>query len=502
MFSSEELDSIVKHSSDQKITPLELYALDDYSCSSTEVSDSSSDSSMSSEEENTSVSSEEEEYHSLDECLNESLEAYSLGDYIRSQSNPNKRQRTTYTDEDLRPMAFVKLNISLGKPKLINLVALIDSGASECLLSEEHARKLRITQTQSPPITWTTPAGEMQTRGKVKAQMTIPELQSKKLIEWRFHVAKNMGAYDMIIGRDMLSFLGIDISFSRQTVAWEGAEMPFKPKDATRETAYHIEEAMAVNQATDRIKEILDAKYEAADLEQVCSAQDQLNQAQQQKLLALLNRYADLFDGTLGKWNHDPIELELKPDAQPYHARPYPVPRCHAETLKMEVERLCQVGVLKKVNRSEWAAPSFIIPKKDGTVRFINDFRELNKRIRRRPYPIPNIQDMLLNLEGFQYATSLDLNMGYYHIELSPRSKELCTLVFPFGKYEMQRLPMGLCNSPDIFQEKMSELMQDLDFVRTYIDNLLVLTKGSFDLSRETRTSPSANPTSGTEGQR
>ena len=77
----------------------------------------------------------------------------------------------------------------------------------------------------------------------------------------------------------------------------------------------------------------------------------------------------------------------------------------------MEVDRLCQAGVLKNVNRSEWAAPSFIIPKKDGTVRFINNFQELNKRIRRKPYPIPNIQDMLLNLEGFQYATSLDLNM-------------------------------------------------------------------------------------------
>jgi hypothetical protein len=49
-------------------------------------------------------------------------------------------------------------------------------------------------------------------------------------------------------------------------------------------------------------------------------------------------------------------------------------------------------------------APSFIIPKKDGTVRFINDFRELNKRIKRKPFPIPNIQDMLLNLEGFQYV--------------------------------------------------------------------------------------------------
>ncbi len=67
--------------------------------------------------------------------------------------------------------------------------------------------------------------------------------------------------------------------------------------------------------------------------------------------------------------------------------------------------------------------------------------------------------------------------MGYYHIELSPNSKRLCTVVTPWGKYECQRLPMGLCNSPDIFQEKMSTLMEGLEFVRTYIDDLLVLTK-------------------------
>jgi hypothetical protein len=88
---------------------------------------------------------------------------------------------------------------------------------------------------------------------------------------------------------------------------------------------------------------------------------------------------------------------------------------------------------------------------------------------------------MLLKLEGFKYATSLDLNMGYYHIELSPESKELCTIVLPFGKFEYQRLPMGLCNSPDIFQEKMSELFEGFDFVRAYIDDLLAITNGSFD---------------------
>ena len=113
-------------------------------------------------------------------------------------------------------------------------------------------------------------------------------------------------------------------------------------------------------------------------------------------------------------------------------------------------------------------------------MRFILDFCKLNKQIKRKPFPIPKIQDMLLKLEGFKYAMSLDLNMGYYHIKLSPNSKRLCTIVLPWGKYKYQRLPMGLCNSPDIFQEKMSSLMQDLEYVQAYIDDLLVITAGSF----------------------
>eukprot|EP00957_Ditylum_brightwellii_P180632 13759589-Ditylum_brightwellii.AAC.1 len=40
---------------------------------------------------------------------------------------------------------------------------------------------------------------------------------------------------------------------------------------------------------------------------------------------------------------------------------------------------------------------------------------------------------------------------------------------------------MGLANSPDIFQEKMGDLFADLENARAYIDNLLVLTKGSWE---------------------
>jgi hypothetical protein len=70
--------------------------------------------------------------------------------------------------------------------------------------------------------------------------------------------------------------------------------------------------------------------------------------------------------------------------------------------------------------------------------------------------------------------------MGYYHIELTPNASKYCTVVFPWGKYEYLRLPMGLCNSPDIFQEKMSNLMTGLEFARAYIDDLLVISNTDF----------------------
>ena len=98
----------------------------------------------------------------------------------------------------------------------------------------------------------------------------------------------------------------------------------------------------------------------------------------------------------------------------------YPRGVSYRGLLKTEVKRLAEIGVLKPIQESEWAFPSFIIPKKSkdpnkpGTVRFLSDLRELNKRIIRKPYPLPKINTVLQELEGFQYATALDLNIGYY----------------------------------------------------------------------------------------
>jgi hypothetical protein len=136
-------------------------------------------------------------------------------------------------------------------------------------------------------------------------------------------------------------------------------------------------------------------------------------------LLALLLKFKELFDGMLGDWKLPPVSFELKEGAKPYHGRPYPIPKIHKTTLMKEIDCLVLIGVLKWQPSSKWALPCLIIPKKDYTVRTISDFRELNKQIVRKPYPIPKISTTLQELEGFTYAATLNLNMGYYTIRLN-----------------------------------------------------------------------------------
>jgi hypothetical protein len=81
--------------------------------------------------------------------------------------------------------------------------------------------------------------------------------------------------------------------------------------------------------------------------------------------------------------------------------------------------------------------------------------------------------DMIRSMEGFTFVSALDLNMGYYHIKLDHDAQELCTIVFPWhmGTYKYKRLPMGIKIAcfPDVFQNFMSKLVQDIEYVKTNI---------------------------------
>ena len=84
-------------------------------------------------------------------------------------------------------------------------------------------------------------------------------------------------------------------------------------------------------------------------------------------------------------------------------------------------------------------------------------------------------------IDGFSYATALDLNMGYYTIRLDLDASKICTIIFPWGKYFYKRLPMGIAGAPDIFHGKILELMETLEYVRAYLDDLLCISKLSLE---------------------
>ena len=71
--------------------------------------------------------------------------------------------------------------------------------------------------------------------------------------------------------------------------------------------------------------------------------------------LELLIEFEDLFNGTLGDWKIEPVSFELKEGSLPYHGRAYPIPQKHNATVKTEVKRLCEIGVLEWQSASEWA---------------------------------------------------------------------------------------------------------------------------------------------------
>ena len=132
----------------------------------------------------------------------------------------------------------------------------------------------------------------------------------------------------------------------------------------------------------ERNQNIVENKYCPADLNTIVKNCKVLSNSEQATLLELLNKFKHLFDGTLGHWNTEPVNLELKQDnMKPYHSKPYPVPYSQEKKLKDEVQRLVEYGVLRNVNRSEWGSPMFTIVKPDSSLRSLADLRKLNTQI-------------------------------------------------------------------------------------------------------------------------
>ncbi|KAL3784137.1 hypothetical protein HJC23_005795 [Cyclotella cryptica] len=348
---------------------------------------------------------------------------------------------------------------------------LLDSGSDgDLLFHAKGTEKLFPYLTRQVPKSWRTLNGSFLTKGRSEVNLKFFEYSNSKeytvtpdVVEYdKKKMAKP--AFDLILGCQTMKELGIVLDFRTKEITIDHIILPMR--DINSLTSSNLDKAWAVNNSM---------ANEPQSTQEATHLQDQ------NSLLELLTEFEELFDGTLGDWNTEPVSFKLKEGAKPYHGKAYPVPKSRKETTIKELNRLCELGVVEFQPESEWASPSFITGKQDGTVRFLTDFREVNKRLVRKPFPLPKLSTVLQELEGFTYATTLDLNMGYYTIRLDPDSSKICTLIFPWGKYFYLRLPMGIAGSPDIFQAKMSTLMGALEFIRAYLDDLLCITKANLE---------------------
>ena len=88
-------------------------------------------------------------------------------------------------------------------------------------------------------------------------------------------------------------------------------------------------------------------------------------------------KHSKLFDETLGKYQGEPIYIQLEKKTVP------PIPRVHLESLQKYLDHLVSIDVRSSVKDTEWALPTFIMLKKDKVVRWISNLKELNKVTKR-----------------------------------------------------------------------------------------------------------------------
>ena len=168
--------------------------------------------------------------------------------------------------EPLDPILFGEITTSV-KPKMAKQAKiLLDSGASASIVSERFVTRFK--QINDEKCTWKTMAGSFTTSKQCIVEFTVPELNPTAKVRHKMYVVPKMAKYNLIIGRDILQKLGINLDFKDQVVRWNGNSASMKLPDCANDYNYNIEESYALQAEDARVQRILNAKYKKANIKQ------------------------------------------------------------------------------------------------------------------------------------------------------------------------------------------------------------------------------------------
>ncbi len=211
------------------------------------------------------------------------------------------------------------------------------------------------------------------------------------------------------------------------------------------------------------------------------------------QLTDLLKEYHDIFRSELPPGPSQNILHErvipLQGDATPPYKTMYRMSPLEQKELNKQMHDFLQQKIIQP-STSPYGAPVLFVKKKDGSLRAVVNYRALNKLTVRDRFPLPRIQDLIDQLAGTAYFSSMDLTNGYYQMRLQPEDVPLTAFNTPMGHMEFLVLPMGTCNSPSAFSRIMTQLFSPHvgKFVFIYLDDVCIASKNPEEHLRHLRT--------------
>lgn len=198
------------------------------------------------------------------------------------------------------------------------------------------------------------------------------------------------------------------------------------------------------------------------------------------RLESLLNGYSAVFARSkldLGRCDVIKHRINTTSDA-PVYQRAYRIPYSQRDEMAKQIRDLEEEGIVEP-SKSPWGAPALLVEKPDGSSRLVVDYRRLNAVTRVDPYPIPDIQETLAQLGSARYFSVVDLAAGFWQIEMDPRDKNKTAFNTPSGHYEWNRMPMGLVNSPAVWQRTADVILEGLigQSCHVYMDDIVIYSR-------------------------
>jgi hypothetical protein len=76
--------------------------------------------------------------------------------------------------------------------------------------------------------------------------------------------------------------------------------------------------------------------------------------------------------------------------------------------VKQNIDKLLAIGFIEYIEKATWLSPTVVVPKKNGKLKICIDFKKLNATIKKDPYPLPFIDEVLNIVARYEAYSFLD----------------------------------------------------------------------------------------------